>query len=243
MELARLENQRMTSVEIAEVTGMRHADLMKSIRRMETAWVKINGGGFSLVSYKDAKGESRPCFSLGKTECLYIATKFNDEARARLILRWKELEEEKHIADEETSRKERLEMGVIWVNGLKSLLNLSDTSVLKLCKDIAEPLGLPLPDYTTSKGIHHSAKELLKRNGVGISVQAFNKLLLADGFLRTEERSGRKGNHRFNVITEKGSEYGENCVSPNNPNETQPHWYDDKFKALLGRVGLGMSLF
>ena len=29
---------------------------------------------------------------LTKTECLYIATKFNDEARARLVLRWQELE-------------------------------------------------------------------------------------------------------------------------------------------------------
>lgn len=243
MELSRLENQRMTSVEVADVTGMRHADLLKSIRKMESAWKEEAGGKFSLGSYVDNNGQERPCFVLDKTECLYISTKFNDRARARLVLRWKELEEEKRIAEEEASKKERLEMGVIWVNGLKSLLNLSDTSVLKLCKDIAEPLGLPLPDYTTSKGIHHSAKELLKRNGVGISVQAFNKLLLADGFLRTEERSGRKGNHRFNVITEKGLEYGENCVSPNNPNETQPHWYDDKFKVLLGRVGLGMSLF
>jgi phage regulator Rha-like protein len=34
----------------------------------------------------------RPCYSLTKTECLYIATKFNDEARARLVLRWEELE-------------------------------------------------------------------------------------------------------------------------------------------------------
>ena len=29
---------------------------------------------------------------LTKTECLYIATKFNDEARAKLVLRWQQLE-------------------------------------------------------------------------------------------------------------------------------------------------------
>ena len=34
----------------------------------------------------------RPCFELTKTECLYVATKFNDEARAKLVLRWEELE-------------------------------------------------------------------------------------------------------------------------------------------------------
>ena len=33
-----------------------------------------------------------PCYQLTKTECLYIATKFNDEARAKLVLRWEELE-------------------------------------------------------------------------------------------------------------------------------------------------------
>ena len=59
---------------------------------MEPAWVKVNGRNFALVEYKDAKGELRPCYQLTKTECLYIATKFNDEARAKLVLRWEELE-------------------------------------------------------------------------------------------------------------------------------------------------------
>ena len=82
----------MTSLEIAELTGKQHNDLMKSIRKMEPAWVKVNGGNFSLVEYRDKKGELRPCYQLTKTECLYIATKFNDEARAKLVLRWEELE-------------------------------------------------------------------------------------------------------------------------------------------------------
>jgi phage antirepressor YoqD-like protein len=59
---------------------------------MEPAWVKVNGGNFSRVEYKDAKGEMRPAFELTKTECLYVATKFNDEARAKLVIRWEELE-------------------------------------------------------------------------------------------------------------------------------------------------------
>ena len=82
----------MTSLEIAELTGKQHKDVMRAIRKMEPAWVKVNGRNFALVEYKDAKGELRPCYQLTKTECLYIATKFNDEARARLVLRWEELE-------------------------------------------------------------------------------------------------------------------------------------------------------
>ena len=84
--------QTMTSLEIAELTGKQHFHVMEAIRKMEPAWVKVNGRNFALVEYKDAKGELRPCYQLTKTECLYIATKFNDEARAKLVLRWEELE-------------------------------------------------------------------------------------------------------------------------------------------------------
>ncbi|MBQ3630640.1 MAG: Rha family transcriptional regulator [Prevotella sp.] len=66
---------------MAELTGKQHKDVLKAIRNMEPAWVKVNGRNFALVEYKDAKGELRPCYLLTKTECLYIATKFNDEAR------------------------------------------------------------------------------------------------------------------------------------------------------------------
>ena len=86
------ETDRMTSLQIAEITGRQHKDVMKAIRNMEPAWEKINGRKFALVDYTDAKGEKRPCYSLTKTESLYIATKFNDEARAKLVIRWEELE-------------------------------------------------------------------------------------------------------------------------------------------------------
>ena len=36
-----------------------------------------------------------PCYQLTKTETLYIATKFKDDMRAKLVLRWEELERER----------------------------------------------------------------------------------------------------------------------------------------------------
>ena len=87
------KEQTMTSLEIAELTGKQHKDVMKAIRNMEPAWLKVNGRKFALVDYRDAKGELRPCYSLTKTECLYIATKFNDEARERLVLRREEVQQ------------------------------------------------------------------------------------------------------------------------------------------------------
>ena len=94
------ENQHMmTSLEIAEVTGKRHTDLLRAIRRMEPAWEKVHGRKFALMFREVAIGNGavrqEPCYQLTKTECLYIATKFNDEARARLVLRWEELELER----------------------------------------------------------------------------------------------------------------------------------------------------
>ena len=88
----------MTSLEIAELTGKQHKNLMRDIRNMEPAWEKICGLKFELTSRTivQPNGGTRevPCYMLTKTECLYIATKFNDEARAKLVLRWQELEME-----------------------------------------------------------------------------------------------------------------------------------------------------
>jgi hypothetical protein len=88
--------QTITSLEIAELTGKQHKDLMKAIRNMEPAWEKVHGRKFALMfrEVKIGNGAVRrdPCYQLTKTECLYIATKFNDEARAKLVLRWEELE-------------------------------------------------------------------------------------------------------------------------------------------------------
>lgn len=89
-----VDGERMTSLQIAEITGRRHTDVMRSIRKMEPAWEKVSERKFALAEYQDEQGKPRPCYSLTKEECLYIATKFNDEARAKLIKRWKELEEQ-----------------------------------------------------------------------------------------------------------------------------------------------------
>ena len=92
---AQNSEQRISSIEVAKLAGKPHNDVMKAIRKMEEAWMKVNEGKFSLVNYKDSKGELRPCYALTKTETLFIATKFHDEARARLVLRWEQLERER----------------------------------------------------------------------------------------------------------------------------------------------------
>ena len=63
---------------------------------MEPTWERTTGKNFLLVNYQQVTGNGTirefPEYQLNKREVLYIATKFNDEARAKLVLRWEELE-------------------------------------------------------------------------------------------------------------------------------------------------------
>lgn len=72
--------QRMTSLDIAQVTGKEHKNVLQAIRNMEPAWEKVHGLKFKLMQIRMElpNGGYRlvPAFSLTKTESLYVATKF-----------------------------------------------------------------------------------------------------------------------------------------------------------------------
>ena len=94
-----LDNTKfITSIEIAELTGKQHKNVMQSIRNMEPAWEAERGLKFQLSQIREKISNNgyklRPCYVLTKTESLFVATKFNDVARARLVIRWEELERE-----------------------------------------------------------------------------------------------------------------------------------------------------
>lgn len=179
-------NERMTSLLIAEVTGKPHKDVMKAIRKMEPAWQKINEGNFSLVNYQDKKGELRPCYSLTKEECLYIATKFNDEARAKLIKRWKELEEAHQKASVPTTYLEALK-SLVKSEEQRQQLALENRKqqqeIITISRENAE-LGNKITEMLPKVSYYD---QILQSNATmtvtqiaqdyGLSAQAMNKLL------------------------------------------------------------------
>lgn len=113
-------------------------------------------------------------------------------------------------------------------------LNFNESSKLKVIQAICEPLALPLPNYTPSQGQLLSASELLSRSGSPMTTQDFNKKMIAAGYITIKERLSSRGKVKsFKSITPKGSMFGENQVCPNNPKETQPLYYADKFDRLL----------
>ena len=126
--------QTMTSLEIAELTGKQHKNVMQAIRNMEPAWEKVTGLKFQLCekSYLLANGvtKKQPFYQLTKTECLYIATKFNDEARAKLVLRWQELEMEEVRRQKED---------VLCLPEPKEILRLADEIIGEGLRMVNEP--------------------------------------------------------------------------------------------------------
>lgn len=83
----------MTSIEIAELVGKRHDNVMRDIRAM---LLELHGAGgdlkFEETHQNQQNGQYYPCFRLPKRECLILVSGYSIELRARIIDRWQELE-------------------------------------------------------------------------------------------------------------------------------------------------------
>ena len=81
----------MSSLEIAELTGKQHKNVLADIRKMMDD-LGINSAEFS-AQYKDSTGRSLVMFNLPKRETLILVSGYNVTVRARIIDRWQELEQ------------------------------------------------------------------------------------------------------------------------------------------------------
>lgn len=161
----------MSSVEIAEMTGKLHHHVLRSIRAMESAWEKVAQTKFGCCSYKDENNRERPMYLLDYRECMYIATKFNDEARAKLILRWDELEREDREKERnalpsspDSGAGHTVHELIEWIGALQRLCGVDKAATLGLMKKIAEEKGLPMidipvPTENTSQSIKRPSIE------------------------------------------------------------------------------------
>jgi len=207
----------MTSLEIAQVTGKMHKDVMKAIRNMEPAWLKVNGRNFALVDYTDAKGELRPCYSLSKTECLYIATKFNDEARAKLVIRWQQLEQERIeqkcvrkllVTDEDVMNEAQRIIG----RAIVSFNKHADGCIT--ASDIAEAIGM---DVKTLNAFLTDKRVQRWRRGQYRLTPEYEGLGLAqDRLFIYYSKDGKQKERTYLVWTPKGAEMIDKMIFKSN---------------------------
>lgn len=126
---------------------------------------------------------------------------------------------------------------MIIIEAAKRMLNLSDSSVAALTNKVAKTYELPVViDYVEAKDVKASLTTLLQRFKGGISAIEFNKRLAKGGFIEHKSRASHKGEKKFWALTDKGLEFGENMVNPNNEREVQPMYYESMFDKLLNTV-------
>ena len=205
--------QRMTSLEIAELTGKNHRDVLKAIRNMEPAWDKITERKFALSEYTDPTGRSLPCYNLTKTECLYIATKFNDEARAILVLRWEQLEKERiqqgavrHLLVSDADVMTEAER--IVTNTLVNSHRNADGCITM--KEIAAQYGMDVKDmnsFLVDRGI-----QKWMRGQYRLTANYEGRGLAEDRLFIYYSKEGKQKKQTYLVWTQKGADFINNLL-------------------------------
>lgn len=97
----------MSSVEIAELTGKEHKNVLADIRKM---LVEIQSAEKS-ADYKDSLGRAQPCLMLDKDESLCLVAGYSAVLRMRIIRRWQELEAQQGSKVPRTYAEALLEAG------------------------------------------------------------------------------------------------------------------------------------
>lgn len=145
---------------------------------------------------------------------------------------------------QQASLNERMSASLTFADWSAKFLNLNEASRLGMAKRIGKLVGLEdaLPmavNAGTEKPVTHASRDLLRAHGVGISTQAFNKVLEIKGIVKQATRPGHGGKtHKWMVLQPAFDKYGENQQHPNYQQQTQIRWYDATFAELLTIVGL-----
>lgn len=86
-------NETMTSLQIAEITGKLHKNVLMDIRTLIGQGVgELN---FKPSSYRSEQNKELPMYELTKKGCLILASGYDALLRERIIDRWEQLEIEK----------------------------------------------------------------------------------------------------------------------------------------------------
>ena len=148
------------------------------------------------------------------------------------------------INQTQATLQEQVNAKIAFADWSAKFLNLNEASKLGIAHKIGKMVGLDdaLPQAVNAGTAHpvtHAATDLLRDFGVGISAQAFNKVLEIKGVVKQATRPGKQGKvHKWFVITPAFDKYGENQQDPKYQQQTQIRWYDSLFGELLAIIGL-----
>lgn len=231
----------MSSREIAEVVDSRHDSVKRTIETLQER-------GLIAFTQTVEKTSGRPAsvYHVNKRDSYVVVAQLSPEFTARLVDRWEALESgtAKPISSQPSipATMALCELAI-------TVLRPSDSGKVVMLQKAGKATGADtsfLPDYTEDSAPGHvgamdtaSATQLLREHGVKCTAAAFNERLRQIGLLEQRSRKSTGGKaKRFWCITNEGTAYGKNVVSPQSPRETQPHWYRARFVELVTLIGL-----
>lgn len=191
----------MTSKEIAELTGKRHANVIRDIDnillQLSDNQVKLriefNSNGYKIQPsfYQDPLGRPRQMYNLNKKATLLLASGYDIVLRAKIIDRWEELEmkaqqqfqvpttfaEALRLAAQQQELIEQQQKQI----GVQQKTIFQQTQHIKEQAPLAE-LGDAVMKYDDDISIGEMAK-ILNQHGINIGATRLRNLLKTEGYL------------------------------------------------------------
>lgn len=159
-----LKGATITTLEIAEMMEVEHADILKKLegRKDRKGYIQILNEGqmsvvdfFSRSSYVDAKGEERPCYDVTRLGCDFLANKATGEKgvlfTARYVKRFNEMEHAAHKRIYETKATSLGEVAS-FVKEMDRRMEKQGSAPWEVCEAfrmVSEQFGIQLPDSFT----------------------------------------------------------------------------------------------
>ena len=241
--LALDQQDKVFSVNLDDVWQLVYSEKSKAVRALKANF--IENVDFIVIAKNGEKGRPVDFYYL-TSACLeyFVARKVRPVFEVYRRVFHHAVAQVQH----QPSLQEQIQAKLVFADWSAKFLNLNDASKLGIAQKIGKMVDLEdaLPQSVnagTEKPITHAATDLLKSHNVGISAQAFNRMLELKGVVKHATRPGKRGKvHSWYVITPAFDKYGQNQQDPKFQQQTQIRWYDNLFSELLTIVGLNKQI-
>lgn len=155
-----LKNTTITTLEIAEMMEVSHADILKKLegRKDRKGYIQVISEGqmsvadyFVKSAYIDAQGKERPCYEVTKLGCDFLANKFTGEKgvlfTARYVKRFHDME---NAIQQKVYETKATSLGEVasYAKEMDRRMEKQGTEPWKICevfKMVSEQFGIILP--------------------------------------------------------------------------------------------------
>lgn len=232
-----------TSNRVAEELDVQHKHLLDKIDDYVSKFqsAELSADFYIPSKFKDSRNRTYRNYLITKKGIAQLIGGYSSavekafDLNVAYINKFEEME--KQLTSKSKTSNDELDINFKALKHIADIMNYNENSKALMINKLIDHLGVGEVlkiDYTKSKGVLKPLTQLLKEKGVQLSTIKINKKLLEIGIIEEKTRNSSKGIKKYKSI--KNLDFGENQVSPKNPKETQPLYYENKFEELMELV-------